>query len=137
MFDLTTAAAAASTTSPWILGAAVVGVLGAIFTALGIIIRFADRTSRNIGGFLEDWYGEPARPGTPERLGVPARLLAVEDATSAYALALAALTEQLALIVDAVGQLQPNGGTTLHDAIHRIERDTATVTGRPAPPPHR
>ena len=44
-----------------------------------------------------------------------------------------ALTKQVTHIVDVIGQLLPNGGSTLRDAIGRIEQDTAAAAGRALP----
>lgn len=54
--------------------------------------------------FLDDWNGEPPRPGQPARPGVMARLQVVED-TMAKVLA----------------ETRPNGGFSLRDDVSRIE----------------
>lgn len=131
-----TATAQATGTDPWVIGAAMVAVIGAILGALGVLIKVVYKISRQFGEFRDDWRGDPGRPGIPARLGVPARLQAVEDATSHNALALAAMSEQMGLIAGAVGQLQPNKGSTLNDAIRRIESDTAAAAGRTLPHQH-
>lgn len=53
------------------------------------------RLFRGTQQFLEDWFGEPARPhdGVPERKGAMARL----------------------------AQLEKNSGSTMHDSVRRIE----------------
>lgn len=84
---------------------------GAVATALiavGTVVifggRWAFRTLRRIDVFLDDWYGEPARPGQPARPGVPERLEAIENRVGRVET-----------------QLRPNGGSTLRDAVARIE----------------
>lgn len=54
-------------------------------------------TLHKLRDFLDDWGGEPERPGVPGRLGVMSRLDRIE------------------------AQLRPNGGSTLRDAVTRIE----------------
>ena len=56
------------------------------------------RTWKKLADFLEDWNGEPARPGRPARLGVPERLARIE------------------------AQLWPNGGSSLHDKVNQIKQ---------------
>lgn len=55
--------------------------------------------------FLDDWFGEAARPGFPGREGVPARLAKVEELTK---------------------QLGPNGGSHLADKITTLAADRAS-----------
>lgn len=65
--------------------------------------------------FLEDWRGEPARPGiAPERLGVLARLSKLEES--------AARVEH---------EVKPNDGASMKDQINRIEEHVVPVEARP------
>ena len=136
------AATEAASTDPWVIGAAMVAVLGAIATALGFILRLVYRTARD----LTDLRGEPARPGFPARPGVLERLSANEAATTATRSEVSATRQDLAAlstqvgglsrqigegIIPAVAQLQPNHGTSLHDKITQIALDTARTTPRP------
>lgn len=74
----------------------IVGVGG----ALGVLVwvgRIVLSTWRKLGHFLEDWNGEPARPGNNGgRAGVMSRLEAIEH------------------------QLTPNSGTSLYDKVQQI-----------------
>lgn len=64
--------------------------------------------------FLEDWRGEPARPGiAPARLGVLERLSKLEADVSASR-----------------SQLTPNGGSSLLDKVDRIEAHTVPPEAR-------
>lgn len=56
---------------------------------------------RRTSNFLDDWDGVPDRPGVKGRPGVMMRLEQIE------------------------GQLRPNGGTSLHDTVNRIEAAVA------------
>jgi hypothetical protein len=58
---------------------------------------------KKMGDAVDDWQGEPARPGVPERPGVMTRLATIEE------------------------QLHPNHGSTLRDAINRVESGVRRV----------
>ena len=76
-------------------------VLGVVFTALTLaawIGKPLRRLARQNDEFREDWYGTPARPGRDAVPGVPARLALIEK------------------------ELKPNSGSTLRDAINRVEQ---------------
>lgn len=60
--------------------------------------------------FLDDWRGEPARPGVAARPGVLARLQTVEH-----------------LVTEVHGELYPNGGGSLRDIVHQTASDVAAV----------
>lgn len=101
----------------WLVGAA------AVVAAVVILGRFALtawRGARKIGHFLDDWFGEPGRPGHPARPGVPARLEAVEDRLGAVETKAAAIEHEL----------HPNSGHSMRDALDRVEKK---VTGPPVP----
>lgn len=55
--------------------------------------------------FLDDWFGEPARPGFAGREGVPERLSKVETMTK---------------------QLGPNGGSHLADKITKLAQERSS-----------
>lgn len=55
----------------------------------------AVRLLKRLGDAFDDWQGQPARPGVPERPGVMRRLEMIES------------------------ELHPNGGSSLRDAINR------------------
>ncbi|TDC81914.1 hypothetical protein E1193_13510 [Micromonospora sp. KC606] len=88
---------------------ALAGALTAIVTAVYLGGRWMLRTLRRIDDWLDDWYGEPARPGQPARPGVPERLTQIEARQAAIE-----------------AQLRPNGGGSLRDAVDRVEQ---TVRG--------
>lgn len=85
------------------------GVLGAPMLWLARRIRalsmFSDPRFQH---FLDDWFGEGARPGFPGRPGIPERLAAVEERTA---------------------QLTPNGGSHLADKIAGLVRDSEDRRG--------
>lgn len=77
------------------------GLIGSACVVLGYgfkVIKYVVTLLKKTGMFLDDWNGEPARPGVPVRLGILERLSRVE------------------------GQLTTNGGQSLKDQTDRIER---------------
>jgi len=74
--------------------------LGAFFVAVLAVWALGKRvgpTVKKVLNFLDDWNGEPARPGVPQRLGVMARLDEMHH------------------------ELHPNSGSSLADAVNRTE----------------
>lgn len=67
-----------------------------------LVIRYVGSPLRRLAQqndeFREDWYGLPARPGRSAVPGVPERLARIEQ------------------------ELRPNGGSTLRDAVNRLEQ---------------
>lgn len=96
----------------WTFVFGAVGALAVLVPAmvwLGRRIRSLSAFSDpRFGHFLDDWFGEPARPGYPARPGIPERLEVVEA--------------RLGLVESDTRQLQRNGGSHLADAVVRIER---------------
>ena len=126
-------------------------VLGGLF--LAVLLKMP--RARQIGHILDDISGEAARPGVPARPGLMERIQSVEaltaeahvaatearqhaeqarSAAEANALENGAISSQLVIVVNAVAQLQSNSGSTMFDAIRRVEADTAAAAGRAIPP---
>lgn len=83
--------------APW-LGAIVVCVF------FGIKIgRFLAPLFREIRNFLDDWNGEPPRPGVKGRDGVMARLGAIEH------------------------EVRPNTGSSMKDGVGRLENNLSAM----------
>lgn len=104
----------ATTVGAWLIGAA------ALITALVVTWRFAAAllaAGRRLGHFLDDWFGESARPGAPARPGIPERLTRVEQQV-------AEVRQQVDAIVH---ELHPNAGGSLRDAIDRVDVRTARI----------
>lgn len=79
--------------------------LVAVSGGLGLAWRFVRavrRVSRKVDEFIEDWNGAPERPGHPARPGVMSRLDWIEH------------------------ELKPNSGSSLRDAVNRIEEELGT-----------
>ncbi|KWX00785.1 hypothetical protein LI90_1808 [Carbonactinospora thermoautotrophica] len=75
-------------------------------------MRWTIRLLRGVDSFLDDWRGTEARPGVPARPGVLARLGALE----------LRVDEIAGRLGDVERELRLNGGTSLRDAVHRIEQ---------------
>lgn len=85
------------------LAAALLAVAGVLALLYRTVIA-ANRTWRRVQDFLDDWRGEPARPGVPARQGIMARLEWIEQRV--------AMVER---------EVRPNGGRSLKDQVTRIE----------------
>lgn len=75
--------------------------------ALGVVVKgvkFLFALARRVSNFLDDWNGEPARDGVPERPGVMKRLDTLEKQTEAME-----------------AELKPNHGSSIKDAVKRID----------------
>lgn len=85
---------------------AIATIIAAVFTA----IRSGGRKAKKIDDFLEDWYGEPERPGVPARPGVMERL-AMHGAD----------------IATIKGELTTNGGKSLKDKVNSTDARLISV----------
>lgn len=75
-----------------------IGALAAVWR------RYVAPFLRKIGYFLDDWNGEPARPGFEGRPSVPVRLEAIEREQKRVS-----------------HEVQTNSGSSLKDAVKRLE----------------
>lgn len=97
----------------------VVVLVGGVLTALTALVVLVGKSFRTVRGlargtreFLEDWNGQEARPGHPGVPGVPERLADLQSGLQAVE------AEQ----VTVRRELKTNGGTSIKDAITRIEQ---------------
>lgn len=94
---------------PALIDAAAVAAIG----LLAFIARYLHRASRGLRQMLDDWRGEPGRPGVPARPGVMERLGSFDTRLSAIE-----------------AEVSPNGGASMRDAVARVHLAT---TGRADP----
>lgn len=92
------------------------GLLLAVAAAAGGFWKFVRPAWQRLSEFLDDWGGKPERPGWDRIPGVPERLQSIEAATAAHRRALA--------------ELRPNGGSSIKDAIDRIDKRTERLGQR-------
>lgn len=55
------------------------GAIAVAVVAILALMRSVYRAWKRIDAFLEDWNGEPARPGREKRPSMPERVARVED----------------------------------------------------------
>jgi hypothetical protein len=92
----------------WADAATVAAVALPVGGVLAASARWVGKKWRRVDEFIDDWQGTPARPGVPVRPGVMARLGAIE------------------VKVEAIEhEVKPNSGSSLADAINRVDRRTA------------
>ncbi|MEW1838558.1 hypothetical protein AB0392_11440 [Nonomuraea angiospora] len=84
----------------------VAGTIAGGLALLGVLAKggaWLWRTFTALKDFLDDWKGEPARAGVEARPGIPARIAVIES------------------------ELHPNHGTSLRDAVDRLETSVRRV----------
>ncbi|SET43644.1 hypothetical protein [Nonomuraea wenchangensis] len=84
---------------------AIAGGLVTIATAVAVVIQIM-KFLKKVSNFIDDWQGEPERPGVPGRDGVMTRLEKIE------------------------AELKTNHGSSLRDAINRIEANLDDLSSR-------
>lgn len=92
----------------WCAAAAALVGFAAVLWRLG---RAVARVLARVDEFVDDWQGQPGRPGVPQRPGVMARLGGIEQRLSRVE-----------------HELQPNSGHSLRDAVNRIDDRTQQLT---------
>ena len=101
-------------------------LLAGLGTVAWRVIRGGVRLGHRVNQFIDDWQGEPARPGVPERPGVMERVSRIEERLSRVE-----------------HELHPNSGNSLRDALDEANRRLARLCpdpeeeecGFPDPPP--
>jgi hypothetical protein len=83
-------------------------MLAATVTAIGVIgvgLHKATKLVKRFIHFLDDYFGEEARPGFEGRAGMQERMLIIEQELKCVSY-----------------EMRPNSGTSIKDAIGRIEK---------------
>ena len=108
--------------------------------------------TKGIEHFLEDWNGEPPRPGVPARLGMMQRVANIETSqinTANHQTKTDEWFEMYGPIIDKLHhEMHPNSGSSMADAVNRTEANlkahleacppaqtniTVTTAGAPTP----
>lgn len=84
---------------------AICGALVTIAAGVAVVIQ-ASKFLKKVSNFIDDWQGEPERPGVPGRDGVMTRLEKIE------------------------AELKTNHGSSLRDAVNRIESRVNDLSDR-------
>ncbi|WP_413808095.1 hypothetical protein [Streptomyces sp. OE57] len=84
-----------------------VSLAGGLVTVAWRGVRGVVRLGRRVDEFIDDWQGEPSRPGVPARPGVMERMVGLEGR-------MGVLEEGLARVMH---ELYPNSGESLRDAV--------------------
>lgn len=99
----------------------VIIIIASVLTALTVISVFSIKIGRAIKRvihFFDDFLGEEERPGVPARPGFNERMAKFENCMNK-------MNENISNIEDKIQEiekeLKPNSGTSLRDAINRIE----------------
>lgn len=96
-------------------------ILGGVAAVLWRLVRGGVRIVSRMDHFMDDWYGEGARPGMPARPGVIERVSAIEDR-----------------LIRVEHELYPNSGRSLRDAVdqanERLTRLCRDECDPPEPP---
>lgn len=107
-----------SITGQILAAAAILGGLGVIGRAVWWL---AVKVLRPLALVIDDWRGEPDRPGVPGRPGVMVQLAELRTLLATEQLARRAmerrLDEQAARLTAIEAQLKPNGGGSLRDVV--------------------
>lgn len=113
------------------------GIITAMLGAVAALIKagvWSWRIARKLGHMADDLTGEPARPGHEATPGVLERLAGIEGGVALLSQLPArvdamemSLGELKARLVAVEVQMHPNGGSTLRDAVDRLQPTEAAA----------
>lgn len=98
--------------APWLVAAVIIGLF------VVWVVRKIAPSLKKLTDMADDFLGEKARPGVPARPGVMERLAAHEAAQDDAAREQGAIADKLEVVRH---ELFPNSGTSLRDAVNRID----------------
>ncbi|MFI1956129.1 hypothetical protein ACH437_30545 [Streptomyces xinghaiensis] len=94
-----------------------VSLLGGLVAVVWRLVRGAARFGRRVNEFIDDWRGEPARPGVPPRPGVMERMGRLEERMGGVEGDLQRIKHEL----------YPDSGASLRDAVDLANRRLALL----------
>lgn len=94
-----------------------VTVIAGVITLLWRVVRASMRLAGRVDEFMDDWSGEPGRPGVPPRPGVMERVAGIEDR-----------------LTGVEHELYPNSGGSLRDAVDRANERLVRLCPEPEEP---
>ncbi|MGV2914526.1 hypothetical protein [Streptomyces alfalfae] len=101
-----------------------VSLAGGLLTLAWRAVRGTARFGRRVDEFIDDWRGEPSRPGVPARPGVMERMEGLEDR-------MGGVEDDLQRIKH---ELYPNSGGSLRDAVDQANARLAVLCPDEHPP---
>ncbi|MGW0763008.1 hypothetical protein ACWD1Y_42205 [Streptomyces sp. NPDC002814] len=101
-----------------------VSLFAGLVTVVWRLVRGVARFGRRVNEFMDDWRGEPSRPGVKERSGVMARMAGLEGR-------MGELEEGFARVMH---ELYPNSGESLRDAVDLANHRLALLCPDECPP---
>lgn len=104
--------------SQLLVACALITAMLACLAGIGGALRWLWQVLRALSRLADDLTGEPARNGQEARPGLLDRLKAIEDK-------LQRLDDFERRLAALEAQLRPNGGSSLRDAVDRIEQTAA------------
>lgn len=113
----------------WLIAENIIAI-AALITASTVIIIATVKSSRfikRIVHFFDDYFGEEERPGQPARPGFSERLGRIESCLEKVDSKFKTVEFNLDNIDK---ELKPNSGTSLRDAINRIEQRVNTLESK-------
>ena len=113
----------------WLITESIIAI-AALITAATIIIVATVKSSKfikRIVHFFDDYFGEEERPGFPARPGFSERLGKIESCLEKVD----SKFKTVEFNLDSIDkELKPNSGTSLRDAINRIEQRVEKLESR-------
>jgi len=113
----------------WLIAENII-TIAALITAVTVLIVATLKSSRfikRIVHFFDDYFGEEERPGQPARPGFSERLGKIESCLEKVD----SRFKTVELKIESIEkELQPNSGTSLRDAINRIEQRVEKLESR-------
>lgn len=100
----------------------ILGALAAFIAICTFIFTIGKRMwdfIRKLADFLSDWFGAEARPGVSRRAGVMERLDNQDTILASHTTQLGTISTRLEVVE---GELSPNSGSSLKDAVSRIDK---------------